>query len=428
MSEGQWATRRHAFYPFSLHLASHAPTYWSGQKTKKVARYSGCRLLLRKGFGTMPPERFSQVLVVDDNPAELQLLCDLLRDDGFQVIGCGSASEALEHVRQRDFGVAVVDYRLPDLSGTQLLERIRGFDEQVRVIIYTGAGSYDSIKEALNLGAFAYLEKLSDPDELLRHVRRACLERVDRYALDMEQAVAARTEQLARSNHELENFAAVVAHDLRSPLLTISGYCQLLQEEFGLQLEAAGNEYLDQILNGATRMNHLIEDLLEYSRAVSSQQPLQPVEMESVLVQARANLEASIREQGAQIEAGLMPTVIGDQTQLAQLLQNLIANAIKFRREPAPRVRLSASRDNGCWQFAVEDNGIGIEEEHFERIFQTFQRLHGQEYPGTGIGLAVCKKIVERHGGRIWLDSVVGQGATFQFTLADQPEQNRIGY
>jgi two-component system, sensor histidine kinase and response regulator len=370
----------------------------------------------------MPTERISQVLVVDDSQAELQLLCKILRDDGFQVIGCGSAGEALEHVRQQDFGVAVVDYRLPDLSGTQLLERIRSFDEQIRVIIYTGAGSYDSIKEALNLGAFAYLEKLSDPGELLRQVRRACLERVDRYALDLERAVAARTQQLAHSNRELENFASVVAHDLRSPLLTISGYCQLLQEEFGLQLEAAGNEYLDQVLSGAARMNRLIEDLLEYSRAVSSRRPLQPVEMESVMVQARANLDASIREEEALVEVGQMPTVIGDQTQLVQLLQNLIGNAIKFRREPPPRVRLSASRDGGCWEFAVEDNGIGIEEKHFEQIFQTFQRLHGQEYPGTGIGLAVCKKIVERHGGRIWLDSVVGQGTTFRFSIADRPD------
>jgi two-component system, sensor histidine kinase and response regulator len=369
----------------------------------------------------MSAERISQVLVVDDSPAELRLLCTILRGDGFQVIGCGSAGEALEHVRQRDFGVAVVDYHLPDLSGAQLLERIRSFDEHLPVIIYTGAGSYDSAREALNLGAFAYLEKLNAPGELLRHVHRACRERVNRYALHLEQAVAARTEELARSNRELENFASVVAHDLRSPLLTISGYCQLVQEEYGPQLQAAGNEYLDQIVHGAARMNRLIEDLLEYSRAACSRHPWQPVEMESVVVQARANLEASIREQAAQIEVGPMPTVIGDPTQLVQLLQNLIGNAVKFRRQPAPRVCVTASRNGNCWLFAVEDNGIGIDKEHFERIFQTFQRLHGPEYPGTGIGLAVCKKVVERHGGRIWLESVVGQGTTFRFSLADHP-------
>jgi two-component system sensor histidine kinase/response regulator len=313
----------------------------------------------------MPVERISQVLVVEDSQAELRLLCDILRDEGFHVIGCGSAAEALEHVRQQDFGVAVVDLRLPDLSGTQLLERIRGFDEQVRVIIYTGAGSYDSLKEAFNLGAFAYVEKLSDPSELLRHVHRACLERVDRYAMDLERAVADHTEELARSNHELENFASVVAHDLRSPLLTISGYCQLLQEEFGKELQADANEYLDQIISGTARMNRLIEDLLEYSRAARSRQPLERVDMGSVVVQAKANLDASIRAQAAQIEVDPMPTVIGDQTQLVQVLQNLIGNAIKFRREPLPKVRVCASRDGDGWQFAVEDNGIGIEKEHF---------------------------------------------------------------
>jgi two-component system, sensor histidine kinase and response regulator len=374
----------------------------------------------------MSTERFSNILIVEDNQAELGILTEILRDEGFQVFGCGSAGEALEHVRQRDFGVAVIDLRLPDLSGTQLLERIRGFDDKVCVIIYTGAGTYDTIKEALNLGAFAYLEKLSDRSELLRHVRRASRERVDRYAMDLEKAVAARTDQLARSNSELENFASVVAHDLRSPLLTISGYCQLLCEELGTQLPDAANEYLLQIANGAERMNRLVEDLLEYSRAVSTQRPLEAVDMESVVVQAKANLDASIREQKANIEFGAMPAVLGDQTQLVRLMQNLIGNAIKFRRQESPRIRLSASHNGAGWQFAVEDNGIGIEKGQFDRIFQTFQRLHGQEYPGTGIGLAICKKIVERHNGRIWLDSVIGRGSTFRFTLPEAGKRSPV--
>ena len=363
-------------------------------------------------------DRFSHILVVEDNAGDLAILCETLQGEGFHVIGCSSAAEALEHVRRRDFGVAVVDYRLPDLSGAQLLEQIRNFDDEVRVIIYTGPASYDSIKEAFNLGAFAYLEKLSDRSELLRHVHRACLERVDRYAADLERAVDARTEELARSNRELENFASIVAHDLRSPLLTISGYCQLIQEDCGERLDAAARDYLDQVVRGAVRMNRLIDDLLEYSRAGRSLAPFHPVEMQSVLTQAVANLEAAIQKRNAEVEIGPMPTVVGDQTQLVQLLQNLIGNAVKFGGDESPRVRVGASPDAGGWRFAVEDNGIGIAKEHFERIFQTFQRLHGQEYPGTGIGLAICKKIVERHGGRIWLDSVVGKGATFHFTLA----------
>jgi signal transduction histidine kinase len=366
-------------------------------------------------------DRFSHVLVVEDNAADLKLLCDILEKEGFQVIGCGSAREALEHVRRRDFGVAVVDYRLPDLTGTQLLEQIRGVDDYVRVIIYTGPASYDSIKEALHLGAFAYVERLSDPGELVRNVHRACREQAGRYASDLEQAVARRTEELARSNRELDAFASMVAHDLRSPLLTISGYCQLIEEEYAERMNAAAHEYLNQIVGGATRMQQLIEDLLEYSRAGRSEEPMQTVEMQSVVVQAMANLENLIRSNDAQVGVGPLPMVVGDQTQLVQLMQNLIGNAIKFRRDETPQVRITAAPERNGWRFNVEDNGIGIAPEQYDRIFQTFERLNGHKYPGSGIGLAICKKIVERHGGRISLESVVGQGATFFFTLSYPP-------
>lgn len=362
-------------------------------------------------------ECFSQVLVVEDNAAERKLLCRMIEGEGFQVVGCGSAREALECVRKRGFGAAVVDHRLPDWSGTQLLEQIRRLDDHVRVIIYTGPASYDSVKEALNVGAFAYVERLSDRKELLRHIHRAFHERVGRYALDLEYAVAARTEELARSNRELDDFASVVAHDLRSPLVTISGYCQLVQEEYGRTLDPTGRDYLAEIVRGASRMNRLIDDLLEYSRAGMAKEPLQTVAMQWVVQQAVANLEAAIRKEGATIEVGVMPTVLGDPTQLVQLMQNLLGNALKFRRDEAPRIRISAASDSEGWQFAVQDNGIGIGSQDYERIFQTFQRLCGSDYPGNGIGLAICRKIVDRHKGRIWLSSVMGQGSTFHVYL-----------
>ncbi|HUT12464.1 MAG TPA: ATP-binding protein [Thermoguttaceae bacterium] len=365
----------------------------------------------------MSTERFSRILVVEDNEPERRLLCEILEEEGFDLVGCGSAAEALEYVKQQACGVAVVDLRLPDFSGNELLEKIRVLDDEVRVIIYTGAASFDSVKEAINLGAFAYVEKLSDPGELLRHVHRACRERVDRYAADLEAAVAQRTEELARSNTELEDFASVVAHDLRSPLLTISGYCQILQEEYEDRFEEASREYLHHIVEGAGRMNRLIEDLLDYSRVGRSEEPFQPVDLESVLTETRANLDAAIRQNNAQLRSDPLPTVAGDETQLLQLFQNLIGNAIKFRRDADPVVRLSVSQGADHWQFAVADNGIGIEPNHFNRVFQVFHQLNGKEYPGTGIGLAICKKTVERHGGRIWLESQLGQGTTFYFTL-----------
>ncbi len=365
----------------------------------------------------MAIERFTRILVVEDSESEQQLLCDILQDEGFAVVGCSSAAEGLQHVQGKEFGVAVVDLRLPDLSGNQLLERIREQDDEVRVIIYTGAASYDSVKEAINLGAFAYVEKLSDPSELLRHVHRACRERVDRYATDLEEAVAARTEELARSNRELEDFASVVAHDLRSPLLTISGYSQILNEEYEGILDGEGRQYISSIVGGVQRMNRLIEDLLDYSRLGRAAEPTDCIDLNAVLEQVKENLAATIAENDARLVVSPLPTLPGNHTQLVQLFQNLVANGLKFRREVDPQLCVSAAESDNCWTFRVEDNGIGIEPKDFERVFQVFQRLHGEAYTGTGIGLAVCKKIVERHGGRIWLESEPNQGTTFFFTL-----------
>ena len=247
----------------------------------------------------MPTDRFSNVLVVEDNPSDLQLLCDTLQEEGFQVIGCGSAGEALEHVQQRDFGVAVVDYRLPDLSGTQLLERIRSFDDQIRVIIYTGDASYDSIKEAINLGAFAYRR------EAERSAASCCgtfIGRawsgsiVMRWTWSRPWPCAPKNSPAATASWRIRlgrrpRFAVSVADDLRLLPVASRGIWRAVR--------ATGHEYLDQIVGGAARMDRLIEDLLEYSRAGRSRQPFEQVDMESVLVQARANLEASIREQEA---------------------------------------------------------------------------------------------------------------------------------
>jgi light-regulated signal transduction histidine kinase (bacteriophytochrome) len=365
----------------------------------------------------MSPQRFSHVLVVEENPEELQSLCHVLHEEGFQVIGCKSATEGLCRIQQHRVGVAIIEPCLSDLNGIQLLKCIRDCDDQVRVIIYTRNASYDSIKEALNLGAFAFVEKTSDPSELIRHVHRAVYERVDRYALDLERAVEERTEEIARSNGELENFAFSIAHDLRSPLLTIFGYSQILQEEFAARLDVTGNEYLVQIIDGASRMNRMIEGLLDYCRVGTVNRSLEKIDLSSVLTQAMANLESVIWKQGATVKCGSLPTVYGDSAQLVQLFQNLIGNAIKFQRNEKPVVQINAEPCDAAWKLVVEDNGIGIAPKNFPRLFHVFQRLHGREYPGTGIGLAICKKIVERHGGKIWVCSDVGKGAAFHFTL-----------
>lgn len=365
----------------------------------------------------MPVERLAEILVVEDNASEREPLCEILRKEGFRVVGCGSEAEAFQQIRQRAFGVAIVDLGIPGLNGNQFLDRVRNMDNQVQVLLYSDAAWFDSAEKMIPLGAFASLEKQNNPSELLRHVHWACRERAKRYAIDMKDAVRRQTEQLTRSTRELEDFASITAHDLRSPLLTISGYCQMLREECGDQLSTAGQQYIEQIVQGAARMNRLIEDLLHYSRISRSEERLQPVNLEEVLAEVVANLDAAIRQSGARIDIQSMPTVSGVRTQLVHIFQNLIQNAIKFRREAPPVVLVRATAEGDNWQFSVEDNGIGIEPEQFERIFQIFTQIRRKEYPGTGIGLAVCKRIVELHGGRIWITSQIEKGTTVFFTI-----------
>lgn len=233
---------------------------------------------------------------------------------------------------------------------------------------------------------------------------------------------------LERSNKALEHYAYIVSHDLQEPLRMVSSYLQLLQRRYEGQLDEDADDFIGFAVGGAHRMRAMINGLLDYSRVGTRSEPFQSTDCGAALDHALANLEIAIEESEAQITHDDLPTVMADETQLVQLFQNLISNAIKFRRDDAiPRVHISVERQGNRWVFGVEDSGIGIDSSQFERIFQIFQRLHSQkDYEGTGIGLAVCRKIVECHGGRIWVESEPGKGATFRFTLpadSDAPSQ-----
>jgi PAS domain S-box-containing protein len=233
-----------------------------------------------------------------------------------------------------------------------------------------------------------------------------------------EEELSQTLEELKSSNAELEQFAYVASHDLQEPLRGIAGLAQLLEFRYQGQLDDKANEYIDHIVEGTQRMQTLINDLLAYSRVGRRGEAIRPTEAETALKAALANLNAAILEYGATVINESLPAVRADATQLVQLFQNLIGNAIKFRAERPPRIHVGVTDAGDFWQFWVRDNGIGIEPQYFERIFLVFQRLHTRrEYKGTGIGLAICKKIIERHGGQIWVESQVGQGSTFYFTF-----------
>jgi PAS domain S-box-containing protein len=256
------------------------------------------------------------------------------------------------------------------------------------------------------------LTELENSTELIARLRR------------QQETLRKTAAELKRSNSELEQFAYVASHDLQEPLRIVSSFLKLLKERYDDRLDDRGRQYIDFAVDGAHRMLQLIRDLLEFSRTHSRRPHLRPVCVNEALDKAVANLRESIDQAGATITRGELPKVFADPTQLMQLLQNLVGNAVKFRHPQRPcKIHVSANRTDGTWQISVSDNGIGIDPKQHDRIFVIFQRLHTREqYAGTGIGLALCKKIVERHGGRIWVESQIDKGSTFHFTFPQAPQ------
>ncbi|NHJ24589.1 MAG: GHKL domain-containing protein [Candidatus Lokiarchaeota archaeon] len=225
-------------------------------------------------------------------------------------------------------------------------------------------------------------------------------------------------EDLKRSNEDLQQFAYVASHDLQEPLRAITSFSQLLEEKYQDKIDKDGKEFLYFITDGAKKMNNLIKDLLLYSRITTHAQPPTPNNLEIILKDALFNLHEAIKESGATITYDKLPILTVDKTQFLQLFQNFVSNAIKFRREEPPKIHIRAELVNNEWLFSIKDNGIGIESKYFDRLYNIFYRLHTkEEYPGTGIGLPICKKIVQRYGGKVWVESELGKGSTFYFTI-----------
>jgi PAS domain S-box-containing protein len=290
----------------------------------------------------------------------------------------------------------------------------------------------DQDGQPLFLQGIAYdITEKKRAEAVLRQLNVELERRVQERTADLERANAElgrQAAELARSNAELEQFAYVASHDLQEPLRMVSSFTQLLAKRYRGRLDADADEFVGYVVEGAVRMQALINDLLMYSRVGRKDKGLTAVDCGAIVATACANLRNTIDETGAAVTIDPLPTLVAESTQLLQLFQNLIGNALKFTKAGPPRIHLGASRRGPEWIFWVKDNGIGIESRYAERIFQVFQRLHNRkEYPGTGIGLAICKKVVERHGGRIWVESKPGHGSVFYFTLPAWDEVDNHG-
>ncbi len=357
-----------------------------------------------------------RILLVDDDEDDFLLVSDLFGDIHhlrFELEWARTYDEAIEAFAHRKYDAYLLDHYLGQHTGMDLLREMMAQGCQDPIIMMTGVGNRALDLEAMEAGATDYLVKGRISVDLL--------ERSIRYAMarkQTEKALVQKTEALQRSNEELKMFNYVVSHDLQAPLRTIGGFASLLQQCYQGRLDADADRYLAFIVDGTLRMQTLIKDILVYSREGRQEIEHQRFDVNEVFEQTLNNLRSVLDEKEAVVTNDHLPTIEADTTQFGRLLQNLIGNGVKFRGEASPRVHVSAIRENGMWCFSVQDNGIGIESKYQDKIFEVFERLHDERtYEGTGIGLAICKKIVERHGGHIWVRSDPGQGSTFYFTI-----------
>jgi two-component system, sensor histidine kinase and response regulator len=360
-----------------------------------------------------------RVLHVEDNGLDAELVAQALRRGGFSIaVAVVQGEEEFERqLLAHHPDIVLADYNLPQWKGMEALEVLRRHEIDIPLILVSGALGDLTAVECIKKGATDYVLK----DGLARlpeAIRRALQEkRLLHLRRQAEEDLARKNEELVRSNSDLEQFAYVASHDLQEPLRMVAAYTQLLGERYRGKLDAEADKFIGYASEGALRMQTLIQDLLAFSR-VGKAATSGRVDCDAAMAGIMMNMGPAMEESGAVVKYAALPTVWADRTQVTQLLQNLITNAIKFRGAEPPVVSIEVEKAEERWLFSVRDNGIGIGPEHLKDIFVVFHRLHARtEYPGNGIGLAICKKIVERNGGKIWVESEVGHGSVFKFTL-----------
>ncbi len=358
-----------------------------------------------------------KILIVDDSSDDREYYRRLLKKGDaskYSFIETDSGEEGLELFIKEAPDCIILDYNLPDLDGIEFLSRLQG-DKALGlpIVMLTGEGNETVAVEAMKSGVQDYLIKGSINAEILQLAIQNAMEKVSlRKQLDAQRL------ELERSNRELDQYARIVAHDLRTPLFAIIGFLELFTSIADHKLDAEEREIVSSLQSCATTMQTLLKDVLDYSRLNGIKPEFQQLDLNETLKQVVKNLDASIQGTNATVNIPEMPVLQGNPTNLLQLFQNLIGNGIKFCRGRAPVINVGVRLEDGYYQFYIQDNGIGMPEDGIQKIFGAFERLHSnQEFAGTGLGLSICKKIVELHGGEIWVESQLDVGSTFHFTI-----------
>lgn len=375
----------------------------------------------------MDSEAINRLLVVDDEAAQVEALCRTLEDEGYAIKGFTATSAALAALRSAPFDIVLTDLTMPGMDGIAFLNAAREIDPRLAGIVMTGHGTIATAVEAMKAGALDYILKPFDLRVILRVLARtqamlrlrrenaALLERLSVRTVELETA----NRELEAANRELEAFSYSVSHDLRSPLRTIDGLLNVIQEDFGAGVPAEARQHMEAISAQATRMGEIIEDLLRLARL--GREPLQKrsVDMEQLVQEVVGALRGAEAARNLEIRIGNLPAAQADPSLLRQVWVNLVANALKFtRRRDQALIAIDGAEGAEGRLYSIRDNGAGFDPQRAERLFGIFQRLHAaKEFEGTGVGLSIVRRIVERHGGRIWAEGEPDRGAVFHFTL-----------
>lgn len=368
-----------------------------------------------------------RLLIVDDEAAQMKALCDTLEMEGYLTSGYSSARQALASLREGEVDMLLTDLMMPEMDGISLLNAARKIDSNLAGVVMTGHGSVDTAVKAMQDGALDYILKPFNLTNVLSVISRALdvrRLRLDNAAMrDRERGYIA---ELEAANKDLESFSFSVSHDLRAPLRAITGFCDIYLAEYGEGVPAAGREMLARVVTGAARMDQLIEDLLRFCRF--SRQPMtkRTVQLDRIVQKVLGDLQPKQSGRTIELQIGNLPQCEGDPSLLEQVFTNLLSNAFKFTRERTPAViEVGCSEEGGEMVLFVRDNGAGFSMEYADKLFGVFQRLHSaSEFEGTGVGLSIVQRVIQRHGGRIWAQSEPGRGAAFHFTLPCSPPRS----